>query len=56
MFTKHLCKAAQATKLHGDEMNFHDSEFGVRDKAIVVAMVMTESMDPVKYFINQVLH
>ena len=60
MFTKQLCGAAQASrmvsKFNGDEMNVHDSEFGVRDKAMVVAMVMTESLDPVKDFINQVLH
>merc|ERR1712117_458954 len=63
MCTKHLCGAAQAArmvaKFHGDEMNFDASEFGVRDKyekAMMVAMVMTESMDPVKDFINQVFH
>merc|ERR1712013_890026 len=63
MCTKHLCGAAQAArmvkKFHGDEMNFDASEFGVRDKyekAMMVAMVMTESMDPVKDFMNQVFH
>jgi len=63
MCTKHLCGAAQAArmveKFHGDEMNFDASQFGVRDKyekAMMVAMVMTESMDPVKDFINQVFH
>ena len=63
MCTKHLCGAAQAArmvaKFHGDEMNFDASDFGVRDKyekAMMVAMVMTESMDPVKDFINQVFH
>jgi len=54
MCTKHLCGAAQAArmveKFHGDEMNFDASEFGVRDKyekAMMVAMVMTESMGSV---------
>merc|ERR1712066_401316 len=63
MCTKHLCGAAQAArmveKFHGDEMNFDASEFGVRDKyekAMMVAMVMTESMDPVTDFVNQVFH
>jgi len=63
MCTKHLCGAAQAARLvekfHGAEMNFDASEFGVQDKyekAMMVAMVMTESESPEKEFINTVFH
>merc|ERR1711892_1226150 len=63
MCTKHLCGAAQAARLvekfHGAEMNFDSSEFGVKDKyekAMMVAMVMTESESPEKDFINSVFH
>ena len=46
-------------KFHGAEMNFDASEFGVQDKyekAMMVAMVMTESESPEKEFINTVFH
>ena len=63
MCTKHLCGAAQAArmieKFHGAEMNFDASEFGVQDKyekALMVAMVMTESKTQEMEFINQVFH
>ena len=63
MCTKHLCGAAQAArmveKFHGAEMNFDALEFGVQDKyekALMVAMVMTESKTPEMEFINQVFH
>ena len=63
MCTKHLCGAAQAArmvdKFHGDAMNFDASEFGVQDKyekALMIAMVMTESKTPEMEFIDQVFH
>jgi len=63
MCTKHLCGAAQAArmveKFHGAEMDFDASEFGVQDKyekALMVAMVMTESKTPEMEFINHVFH
>ena len=63
MCTKQLCGAAQAARLvekfHGAEMNFDASEFGVQDKyekAMMVAMVMTESKSPEEDFINTVFH
>merc|ERR1712228_908081 len=63
MCTKHLCGAAQAArmveKFHGDEMNFDASAFGAKDKyekALMVAMVMTESKSPLESFMEQVFH
>lgn len=63
MCTKHLCGAAQAArmveKFHGSEMNFDASAFGAKDKyekAMMVAMVMTESKSPLESFMEQVFH
>ena len=63
MCTKHMCGAAQASrmmqKFHGSEMNFDASEFGVQDKyekAMLVAIVMTESKSPEMECINHVFH
>ena len=63
MCTKHLCGAAQAArmveKFHGSEMNFDASAFGAKDKyekALMVAMVMTESKSPLESFMEQVFH
>ena len=55
--------AAQANrmveKFHGSDMSFDAAQFGVKDKyekAMMVAMVMTESADPVEKFIEMALH